>query len=357
MPIIPSALERLIFFGLNAGPGPLLDIFGGVAFRTVLAGVKLGVFDALHPRPLTAADLAARIDANERGVTVLLETLIALGYVAKKGDRYSNTAMTRKWLVSSSRSSIVHGYVYWGTILQELWVNLEESIRTGQPHTNLYEWLATRPDTARAFQQWMEAITRLNAGEILGKFKLQSGARRVIDIGGGHAMYSIALCQRYPQLTSVVIDAPEALTIAEETVAAVKLSHRITLRASNFLEDDLGEGYDVALLFNIVHGLHTAQNRLLVQRVADALRVGGQIAIVEQLADKAPGPTTRAIGHLLGLSYFHLLGGQVYTFDEVAEWLRAAGFVQLQRKNLLKSSSGNLILASKGDGTKGEAAS
>lgn len=96
MPIIPNALERLIFFGLNAGPGPLLDIFGGVAFRTVLAGVNLGVFDALHARPLTSADLAARIGANERGATVLLETLAALGYVSKRGRRYANTAMTRK---------------------------------------------------------------------------------------------------------------------------------------------------------------------------------------------------------------------------------------------------------------------
>lgn len=254
--------------------------------------------------------------------------------------------------MSSSPSSIVDGYVYWGTILQELWVNLEESIRTGQPPTNLYDWLATRPDTARAFQQWMVAITRLNVGEIIGKLKLQPTARRVIDIGGGHAMYSIALCQRYPQLTSVVIDAPEALAIAEETVAAARLSHRITLQAGNFLEDDLGESYDLALLFNIVHGLDSGQNRMLVQRVADALTVGGQIAIVEQLADKAPGPTTRAIGHLLGLSYFHLLGGQVYTFEEVTGWLHAASLTQPQRKNLLKSSSGSLILASKDAGIK-----
>ncbi|HEY0735228.1 MAG TPA: methyltransferase [Herpetosiphonaceae bacterium] len=347
MPIIPNALERLIFFGLNAGPGPLLDIFGGVAFRTVLAGVNLGVFDALHAGPLTEAELAARIGANARGTAVLLQTLAALGYVSKQGQRYANTAMTRKWLVRSSPSSIVEGYVYWGSILHELWANLEESIRTGAPPTQLYAWIETQPDTSRAFQKWMVAIAHLNADEIIGKIKLPPAARRVIDIGGGHAMYSVALCRRYSQLTSVVIDSPEALTVAEETVAAAGLSDRITLRAGNFLQDELGDSYDLALLFNIVHGLDAAQNAALMQRVAGALTPGGQLAIVEQLADKAPGPTTRAIGQLLGLSYFHLLGGQIYSFDEVAAWLRSAGFTQPQRKNLLKSSSGSLLLAQK----------
>lgn len=351
MPIVPNTLERLIFFGLNVGPGPLLDIFGAVAFRSVLAGVKLGVFDALHGGPLTSDDLATRIGVNERGVTVLLETLISLGYVTKKGHRYANTVMTRKWLVQSSPSSMVDGYLYWDTILRELWVNLEETIRTGQPPTHLYDWIETHPATSRAFQQWMVAIAHLNATEIISKLQLPPTARRVVDIGGGHAMYSVALCRRYPQLTTTVIDSPEALKVAQETVAAEQMNDRITLRAGDFLHDDLGTGYDVALLFNIVHGLDASQNRVLVQKVADALVAGGQIAIVEQLADKAPGPTTRAVGHLLGLSYFHLLGGQIYKFDEVVSWLRMAGFTQPQRKNLLKSGSGSLILVTKGSVT------
>jgi hypothetical protein len=348
MPIVPNALERLIFFGLNAGPGPLLDIFGAVAFRSILAGINLGVFDALHHGPLTPAELARRIGGNERGVTVLLDTLTPLGYVTKKGHCYTNTAMTRKWLVRSSPSSLADGYVYWGAILHELWDNLEESIRTGEPPTHLYDWIETHPATSRAFQRWMVAIAHLNAHEIIGKLKLPPTARQVLDIGGGHAMYSVALCQRYPHLTTTVIDSPEALKVAQETVTAAQLHDRITLHAGDFLHDDLGTGYDLALLFNIVHGLDAPQNRVLIEKVADALIGNGRIAIVEQLVDTAPGPTTRVIGQLLGLSYFHLLGGQIYTFDEVVGWLRAGGFTQPRRKNLLKSSSGSLVLATKG---------
>ena len=347
MPLLPNIPERMLFFGLNAGPGPLFDLFGAVGFRAVLAGVQLGVFDALHERPLSPAELAARIGANERGMAVLLETLVPLGYLTKKDTRYANSAMARKWLARSSPDTIADGFIYWGAILHELWVNLEESLRRGAPPTNLYEWIETRPEISRAFQRWMVAIAHMNAGEIIGKLKVSPTARQVLDIGGGHAMYSVALCQRYPNLRSTVIDSPEALKVAEETVAAAKLSDRITLQPGNFVNDALGSAYDLALLFNIVHGFDAAQNQALVHKVAGALAPGGQIAIVEQLADTAPTRTTQAIGQLLGLSYFHLLGGQVYPFAEVTSWLRAAGFGEAQRKNLLKSNSGSLVVAAK----------
>src|SRR5258706_16132489 len=98
MPLIPNFLERQIFFTLNQGPAPMLDIFGAVAFRTVLAAVRLGVFDALSGGPLSAPQVASKIKVAQRGVVILLDTLIGLGYVTQNGDQYANSSMTAKWL-------------------------------------------------------------------------------------------------------------------------------------------------------------------------------------------------------------------------------------------------------------------
>ena len=81
MPIIPTSIERLIFFQLNQAPGPLLDLFGAVAFRIVLSGIKLGVFDTLQAGPISAGELARILGADERGIAMLLDTLTTLGYV------------------------------------------------------------------------------------------------------------------------------------------------------------------------------------------------------------------------------------------------------------------------------------
>jgi len=53
MPLMPNFLERMLFFGLNQEPGPMLDIWSLIAFRTILAGIRLGVFENLDNEPKT----------------------------------------------------------------------------------------------------------------------------------------------------------------------------------------------------------------------------------------------------------------------------------------------------------------
>ena len=347
MPIVPNVLEHLLFLRLNQAPGPVLDIFGAVAFRIVHTAVKLRVFDTLHQQPLEPSELARQLDTDERGITVLLEALRSLGYVTAKDGRYTNTAMTTKWLVHSSPSNMSAGFEYWGAILSQLWDTLEDSIRTGQPPTNLYGWIEHHPDVSRAFQSWMVAAARLVGPEIVRNIKLPVTARRLLDVGGGHAMYSIALCRRYPHLSATVFDSAEALSVARANINAARLQKRIRVHEGDFLRDDLGCGYDVALVFNIVHGFSPEQNVALLRSVAAALNRGGLVVIVEQVAGKAPGPTADALARMLGLSYFHLLGGQIFRYEEIVGWLMSAGFSNARRSHLLKAPGNSLIVATK----------
>jgi len=353
MPIVPNLLERLLFLTLNQAPGPVLDIFGAVAFRIVHTAVKLRVFDTLHQQPLQPAQLARQLGTDERGIMVLLEALTSLGYVRLRDGRYTNTAMTTKWLVRSSPSNISAGFDYWDAILSHLWDTLDESIRTGQPPTHLYAWIEHHPDVSRDFQAWMVAAARLVGPEIVRKVKLPPTARRLLDVGGGHAVYSIALCRRYAQLSATVFDSPQALKAARANIDAASLQDRICVREGDFLRDELGSGYDVALLFNIVHGFSPEQNVALLRKVAAALNGGGVIVIAEQVAGEAPGPTADALTRMLGLSYFHLLGGQIFSYDEIVRWLTIAGFTHARRSNLLKAPGNSLIVATKGSNAHG----
>jgi hypothetical protein len=347
MPIIPNGLERLLFVTLNQAPAPVLDIFGAVAFRTVLAAVNLGVFDALQDGPLTPAELASRLMIDVRGAGVLLDSLESLGYVERKAAGFANSAIAARWLVRSAPTNIAAGFDYWGIILRELWLNLEDSIRTGSPPANLYEWVEERPEVSAVFQAWMIAAAKIIAGEVTRKIKLPTTARRILDVGGGHAMYSIAFCRRYPQLVTTVFDSPVALQAGRTQIAQLGMGDRVSVVEGNFLEDELPTGYDAVLLFNIVHGFSQEQNRSLVRKAAQALNPGGMVAILEQVAGKAPGPTSHALGELLGLSYYHLLGGQIYRFEEIAGWLKDAGFSRVSRTNILRAPGSSAIVAVK----------
>lgn len=342
MPLTLNALERFFFLTLNQGPMPALDMWSGPAFRTVLAGIRLDVFETLNEQPATVEQLAQHLNTDVRGTRILLETLDALGYVKQHGRhtvRYTNTNMTRKWLTDEGAINFSAYYQFWGVVLEELWPALEESIRTGRPPVNLYEWIEHQPDASRYFQEGMIAITRYVKDDVINALALPAMAQRVLDVGGGHALYSVALCEAYPQLSAVVFDSSQALTVGRETIAGSSVTDRVTTREGNFNTDDLGTGYDAVLLFNVVHGLSAKENVALLCKAATALNAGGRVYIAEQIDGASPLPIQGAMVQVLGMSYFHLLGGQLYGYEEMRDWLTNAGFTDVLRTNVIKAGS------------------
>ncbi len=348
MPIQPNFLEQTLFFTLNLGPGPVMDIWSGVAFRIVLAAIRLGVFEVLADGPLAADALARRIKTDPRGTTLLLFALESLGYVRQRDGAYTNTAMTAKWMLRRS-ANFGPGFEFWANNLYELMESLEDSLRTGQPPLNLYAWIENQPETARAFQEWMVAIARFAADAIVSLVArhMPAAAQRLLDIGGGHAMYAVAFCRRYPNLSATVFDSPRALEAARASIAAANVADRIMAQEGNFLTDSLGEGYDVALMFNINHGFSAEQNQALLRNTARALRPGGRLIIAEQLAGRAPLPTANATNAILGLTYFHLLGGRLWAYEDMVSWLTVAGFAGLRRINSSRLPGTSLVIGSR----------
>jgi SAM-dependent methyltransferase len=348
MPVVPNFVERTIFLSLNQGPGPVLDIWNAVAFRVVLAAIRLDVFETLASGPMSAAELAQRLNADARGVRRLIDALEPLGYIKRQGDRCANTSMTIKWLLRSSPTSFAPYFRYWGAIIPKLMDDLEASIKQGRAPRNLYDWIEHEPEVSRDFQEALISLANFALGDVIGKLQLPpAAARRLLDVGGGHAMYSVALCQKYPQLSAVVFDSPQALATGRANIDRAGLADRVAVQTGNFFRDDLGSGYDAALLFNIVHGCSPDQNIELFRKAGRALNPGGQLIVLEQLAGKALLPMGNAINGLLGLSYFHLLQGNLYAFDEVARWFREAGFGEPRRINLLKAAGSSLIIGMK----------
>jgi 2-polyprenyl-3-methyl-5-hydroxy-6-metoxy-1,4-benzoquinol methylase len=343
MPLAPNLIERTLFLQFNQAPAPILDIWSGPAFYTILSAIRLGLFASLQRQPATPGEVAARLQIDPRGAAILLETLRGLHYVQRQGERFANSAMTTKWLTDAGEINLSAYFQYWGVAMERLLPTMTESLRTGQPPVNLYEWLEDEPEASRFFQEGMIALTRYALPDVLRALDLPPGATQLLDVGGGHAFYSIGLCQKYPGLKATILDGAQALVTGQETIAKAGLTERITTRAGNFLADDLGSGYDAILLFNIVHGLTPASNLDLLRKCAGALKPGGRVYVLEQIAGSAPLPLMNTGVQLLSISFYHLLGGQVYALEEMQGWFTTAGLTDLRRKNITKA--GSAILA------------
>jgi len=315
-------------------PAPMLDLLGGAALRVAGAASKLGVFEALAGGPRAADELAGAVGTDPRGTALLLQALRAYGYVAAcdgggdGGGRWALTPLAEKWMLRGRPGSFADTLEFWDSLLFGLWGELEASLATGAPPVDWYRWLEAHPRALRTFQGMLAGIARRSAPEVVAAVALPAGAGRLLDVGGSHAVFSLAFLRAHPGLAATVLDFPGALEVGRESVRAEGVEDRVELVPGDFLSAPLGGGYDVALLCSIVHGLSPEANTDLLRRVHDALKPGGRVVIVEQTegGGEPRGPVDDAFMRTFSLNLFHLLGAQTWSFAEIAGWLEAAGF-------------------------------
>jgi 2-polyprenyl-3-methyl-5-hydroxy-6-metoxy-1,4-benzoquinol methylase len=323
--LAPDNLTEFMGIRLNVAPIPVGEaMFGMPTARTVMAGVRLGVFARLARGPATASALADELGLHPAGVRHLLAALAALGHVRKAGEDYSLSKRAAKWVDPASDT-------YVGTFLEncfdfwEWWGNLEDIVRTGKS----YEIHERDPDDPHwpTYIRGQYELARLNADDVAGKLHVPDGAKRLIDVAGAHGWYSATLCRRHPGLEATVFDLPASAAVGRRIVAEVGMSDRVRHVEGNALTDDLGGLYDAALCFNLVHHFDQETDVELLRRIRGALRPGGTLAVLDLItSDEHPDSAA-----FLGLFFYLTSGAATYTDEQVRSWFERAGFERPRR--------------------------
>lgn len=348
MPLVLGPDEVQAFSDADAPP-PMLDLLAAVGFRACAAALRLGVFQALDLGRRTVPELAAALDLDPDGLRQLLAVLADGGYLDVHGDTVANSAVATRWLLDD-QFSFRGAVLLWADLLR-LWDTLEASVRTGSPAEDFYGWLAADPRAAAGFQQLLAGTARWVSPELVELVALPAGTGRLLDVGGGHGQYAVAFCQQYPGLRATVLDLPAALPAARKTVAEAGLGDRVELVAGDWTQGALGEGYDVVLLLNLLHGNTAEGNAALLSRAAAALRPGGLVAVLDQLAGDPGAPpeadaaSDRAFVNAFSLNLFHTQGGRVHRRSDIDGWLAAAGFGDVTWRGLRRMSDNHLATA------------
>ena len=343
MPVRPNLLERLAMYRLKIAPLPLLDVFGAFSFRVLVTGLRLGLFDALG-RPRSVESLSRELGVEEGTAQVLLEALAAVGYVEEKPEGWVNTSATARWLAVDDQSGVRSGVEYWARLLDGPLSELEDRVR-GRDGRLLYEWLAEDEETADIFQEWMVEITGLAGAEIIRKISIPD-AETLLDVGGGHGWYSIELCRRNPDLSAVILDHHNATRQTDERIMEAGLGDRVNVVNDDYMTYQSDSHFDIALMFNILHGHKTDVMNQLVERSTTWLSPRGRLLIVEQFPVR--WGMSQASSALLGLVFDQVLDGQAHSYRAVEGSLIAAGYTQIKRRDLKRAPGTSLIEARRG---------
>jgi hypothetical protein len=93
----------------------------GLAFwpsKTLLSAIELGVFTELAKGPEAFAALGGRLGLHPRSALDFLDTLVALGFLTREGDRYANSPEADLFL-DRKKPSYVGGILEMGHILHD----------------------------------------------------------------------------------------------------------------------------------------------------------------------------------------------------------------------------------------------
>lgn len=333
----------------EAFPAAYLELLDAVSLRAAGAGARLGVFDALAGEPLTAEETAARTGTDPAGLRILLDALAGYGYLDRDRGRYADTPHTARWLRTDAPGSFVPVLRFWTAVLDHWWGDLEESVRRGGPSGDFYAWLERHPDTLADFQTMLRRLAAHLGDEIVA-LTPAGDDHSLLDLGGGHAGYTVAFLRARPGLRATVVDLPGALEQGARTVADAGVADRVSLRPGDLFTTDLGHGHDLVLLCNIVHGYRPADVLTLLRRAAAALRPGGRLTLLEPLADvpsRGPGPA-EAFVRMFSLNLFHTQGGRAYDMPELTALLKEAGFTDVRQSALAGSDTDHVVTAVRG---------
>ncbi|MEI6645872.1 MAG: methyltransferase [bacterium] len=276
----------------------------------------------------TVAQIATCIDANERGVRLLLNACVAIGLMDKHEDVYVNTPATMLTLVSGAPHDLTRAIRY-NSDVYPAWGRASEFVRTGKPVEAPDIHLGEDAARTRRFVMSMHGRALGIGRDVIPMLDLKA-CRKVLDLAGGPGTYAVLMAQVNPHLSCVTVDLPEISAVAAELVGASDVASRVMCQAGDYHADTYeAEAYDVVTIFGALHQESPEDIRDILCRAYNALKHGGKVYILDMMTDAThTAPVFSALFAInMALTTDH---GWVFSDDELKGWLQEAGFVSAE---------------------------
>jgi ubiquinone/menaquinone biosynthesis C-methylase UbiE len=330
-------------------PSPMLFFETVNAYQRTEAlkgAIELELFTALAEGCETAAQLAERCKATERGMRILCDYLTVAGFLTKSEQRYSNTQDSAIFLnkhspaymggatefllspfLSGGFKEVAAAVRKGGTVISEegttsaenpVWVNFARSMA---------------PMMVMAAQQ----IAALVGGDSERPLK-------VLDVAASHGVFGISIAQKYANAEITALDWANVLQVAKENSEKAGIGERYHFIEGSAFEVDFGGPYDVVLITNFLHHFDVPTCESFLKKVHASLAEGGRAYTLEFVPneDRVTPPDAATFSFVMLCSTPH---GDAYTFSEFDSMFANAGFSRSELHRL--EPRGELVVSYK----------
>lgn len=295
-------------------------------YRIVRAALDAGLFNYMDT--LASAEDIARMAGTDPGMTGLVcDALVKAGFVENVGGMYRNTDSSRLYLSSLSGLSMKGTYdmIHKGL---EAWDHVDEALRDG---------CFPIPEAPDRFYHSMTAFGEFSKGGFISALmnfiedEWMVRGSKLLDVAGGHGLYSVAIASRYPGVEVHYFDRDVGARVAEDNFR--KYGYDIPIHTGDYYAGDIPGTYNILVSsFN-----DSACKPELVSKIAGAVRPGG-LVILRRYVIEVNDPIERVIqANIVRPKGSELRSGhRGQPPEERAEFERATaeyGFVPIKRES------------------------
>ena len=318
----------------------------GMAFwpaKTLLSAVELGIFTELAQGPMHLDLLSERVGLHPRGARDFLDTLVALGFLKREGDQYSNGPESDLFL-DRNKSSYIGGILEMANRrLYSIWSNLTEALHTGKPQNeiktgeaDLFETLYADPAGLKEFLSAMTGVSR-SANLIIAQAFPWHDYHTFVDVGTAQGDLAVQIALANPHLRGMGFDRAEVGPVFEQYTQTAGVADRISFVSGDFFNNDLPRA-DVLLMGHILHDWDLSTKKMLIQKAFDAIPAGGAFIVYESIIDD--DRSQNAFGLMMSLNMLiETPGGFDFTGADCMAWMKEAGFSSTRVEPLTTADS------------------
>ena len=285
------------------------------------------MFTAIGEGNATAAEIAKRCQASEKGIRVLCDYLTTMEMLTKQGDRYALTLDSSVFLDKRSPAYLGSATEFLcSPMLTQGFRQMTEAVRKGGTAIDDEGTIGPDHPIWVKFARGMAGLMSMPA-QLMAKLVDPNADRKlkILDIAAGHGLFGIAFATQNKQVEVTALDWKAVLEVAKENAEKAGVAERYRTIEGSAFDVEFGSGYDLVLVTNFLHHFDPPTCEKLLKKVHAALADGGRAVTLEFVPndDRVTPP------EVAGFSLVMLVGtpsGDAYTFRELEQMFANAGF-------------------------------
>ena len=236
-------------------------------YYMLLAAVKLSLFDAVES-PKSVSELSCELSCEPLILEGLCNALVEVGFLRKDEDRYVNTSVTSRYLTKRSPFSVCDAIESFSNDIS-IWAKLSELLKEGPFKLSKGEFFARHVIHRMCVEAMCGELQKTL--DVVCSISAFRNVRRMLDIGGGHGIYTVGFALANPEMRGYIFDLPEVAREAKRYIERFELGNRVHVLSGDFFKDDIGKGYDMVFSSYNPGG----KNPEVVKKIYNALNDGG----------------------------------------------------------------------------------